>query len=118
MNNRELLTVRDLAVDYAIPESSQRVFRREKRFIPAYRVGRRLVYRRLDLEAWLSARAEDARDGADSASPSGLTAHQIARMRDVSADAGLTAEQVDRLVDALTHEPDQGVPEPAAGGDG
>ena len=46
MNNRELLTVRDLAVDYAIPESSQRVFRQQKRFIPAYRVGRRLVYRR------------------------------------------------------------------------
>ena len=62
MNNRELLTVRDLAVDYAIPESSQRVFRQQKRFIPAYRVGRRLVYRRVDLEAWLSARAEDARD--------------------------------------------------------
>ena len=30
MNNRELLTVRDLAVDYAIPESSQRVFRQQK----------------------------------------------------------------------------------------
>ena len=64
MNNRELLTVRDLAVDYAIPESSQRAFRQQKRFIPAYRVGRRLVYRRVDLEAWLSARVEDARDRA------------------------------------------------------
>jgi hypothetical protein len=117
MNNRELLTVRDLAVDYAIPESSQRVFRQQKRFIPAYRVGRRLVYRRVDLEAWLSERAEDARDRADSASFSNLTAHQIARLRDVSADAGLTSDQIDRLMDALAHEPDQGVPEPAPGGD-
>lgn len=116
MNTRELLTVRDLAVDYAIPESSQRVFRQQKRFIPAYRVGRRLVYRRDDLEAWLSARAEDARDGADSASSSGLAAPQIARLRELCAEAGLASEQIDRLMDALNHEPDQGVSEPAAGG--
>lgn len=117
MNSRELLTVRDVAVDYAIPESSQRVFRQQHRFIPAYRVGRRLVYRRVDLEAWLSARAEDARDGADCASFSSLTAHQIARVRDVSVDVGLTAEQIDRLVHALTDEPDQGLSDPAAAGD-
>ena len=113
-NRRELLTVRDLAADYAIPESSQRVFRQQKRFIPAYRVGRRLVYRRVDLEAWLSARAEDARDRTTFSS---LTAHQIARLRDVSAGAGLTSEQIDRLMDALVHEPDQGVPDPASGVD-
>ena len=76
-----------------------------------------MVYRRVDLEAWLSARVEDARDRADSASSSSLTAHQIARLRDVTADTGLTSEQIDRLVDVLTHEPDQGVPEPAVGGD-
>ena len=34
MNNKELLTVRDLAVDYAIPESSQRMFRQQKGFHP------------------------------------------------------------------------------------
>jgi hypothetical protein len=54
-NPKEFLTVRDLAVDYAIPESSQRIFRQRGRFVPAYRVGRRLLYRRLDLELWLSA---------------------------------------------------------------
>ena len=59
----------------------------------------------------------DARERADCASSSSLTAHQIARLRDVSADAGLTSEQIDRLMDALAHEPDQGMPEPAPGGD-
>jgi hypothetical protein len=114
---KEILTVRDLAVDYAISESSQRLFRRQGRFIPAFSVGRRLMYRRVDLEAWLSARAESPRGGADGANASSLTEHQIARLRDVSADAGLTSEQIDRLIDTLTDEPDQGVPEPAAGGD-
>ena len=114
MNNRELLTVRDLAVDYAIPESSLRVLRQQEQFIPAYRVGRRLLYRLDELEAWLAARAEDARDRASS---NGLTALQIARLRDVSADAGLTSEQIDRLADALTRDLEQSAPEPSAGGD-
>ena len=114
--HKEFVTVRDVTDVYNVPESTQRLLRQGDEFIPHYKVGRRIMYRRDDLEAWFSARAKDARDCADSTSFSSLTAHQIARLRDVSADAGLTSEQIDRLMDALTHEPEQSAPEPAAGG--
>ncbi|NDV08116.1 helix-turn-helix domain-containing protein [Rhodococcus sp. IEGM 248] len=103
-NNQELLTVRDLADHFAIPESSQRLFRQQGRFIPYYMVGRRIMYRRDDLEAWLSQQLEgDRRGDTGDANVVLFTPQQMARLRDVLATvAGLNREQVDCLTEALT----------------
>jgi hypothetical protein len=51
---KALLTRRDFHEEYGIPESSQR----KQTDLPVYRVGRRIYYRRSDIEAWLETKRQ------------------------------------------------------------
>jgi DNA-binding transcriptional MerR regulator len=50
---RRVLTVAEVRDEYGIPISTQRLWRAEGRFVPWYRAGTRIVYRRELVERWI-----------------------------------------------------------------
>lgn len=52
--NGDVLTTRDVRTGYKIPESSQKKARATGSFAPYFKVGRRVYYRRVALEAWIA----------------------------------------------------------------
>ena len=51
---RRILTVSEVRDEYGIPISTQRLWRAEGRFVPWYRAGTRIVYRRELVEQWVA----------------------------------------------------------------
>lgn len=60
MNDKELWTIDEVAEYLRIPVLTVRWLRQERRFAPAIRIGRRLVWDRHDIEAWIKAQHEGA----------------------------------------------------------
>lgn len=60
MNDKELWTIDEVAEHLRIPVLTVRWLRQERRFAPAIRVGRRLVWARHDIEVWIAAQHEGA----------------------------------------------------------
>jgi len=52
-SQRRILTVYEVRDEYGIPISTQRLWRAEGRFVPWYRAGTRIVYRRELIERWV-----------------------------------------------------------------
>jgi excisionase family DNA binding protein len=57
----ELLTIEEVAKRLRVSVETVRWLRKEGRFAPAIRVGRRLVWDARDVAAWLESRRETAR---------------------------------------------------------
>jgi hypothetical protein len=58
---RRILTVDEVRDEYGIPISTQRLWRAEGRFVPWYRAGTRIVYRRELIERWVEEQEQKAR---------------------------------------------------------
>jgi Helix-turn-helix domain len=52
-SSSRILTVNEVRDEYGIPISTQRLWRAEGRFVPWYRAGARIVYRRELIEQWV-----------------------------------------------------------------
>jgi DNA-binding transcriptional MerR regulator len=52
-SSRRILTVNEVCDEFGIPISTQRLWRAEGRFVPWYRAGTRIVYRRELVERWI-----------------------------------------------------------------
>lgn len=53
-SSRNFLTVHGMRDEYGIPISTQRLWRKEGRFVPWYRAGgNRIAYRRVLVEKWI-----------------------------------------------------------------
>jgi hypothetical protein len=52
-SSRRIVTVNEVRDEYGIPISTQRLWRSEGRFVPWYRAGTRIVYRRKLVEQWV-----------------------------------------------------------------
>jgi hypothetical protein len=50
----DVLTPRDVEIEFRIPQSSQKKARAAGSFAPFFRVGRRIYYRRRVLEGWMA----------------------------------------------------------------
>jgi hypothetical protein len=59
----EVLTPRDVEIEFRIPRSSQKKGRARGSFAPFFRVGRRVYYRRAVLEGWIA--KQEQRQGGD-----------------------------------------------------
>ena len=57
---RRILTVEEVQDEYGIPISTQRLWRNEGRFVPWYRAGTRIVYRRELIERWVEEQEQKA----------------------------------------------------------
>jgi excisionase family DNA binding protein len=57
----DLLTVEEIAAELRIPEGTFRTWRANDKGPKSFRIGRRVVYRRADVEAWLA--AQEAKTG-------------------------------------------------------
>ena len=60
----KLIDPQGVAAEYGIPVMTQRDLRRRGEFVSAMKIGRRLYYRRVALEAWLDAQAVGSDGGA------------------------------------------------------
>jgi hypothetical protein len=58
---RRVLTVDEVRDEYGIPVSTQRLWRAEGRFVPWYRAGTRIVYRRELIERWVEEQEQATR---------------------------------------------------------
>jgi excisionase family DNA binding protein len=54
----ELLTIEEVAACLRVPVLTVRWLRQEGRFVPAIKVGRRLMWDPQDIDAWLKAQRE------------------------------------------------------------
>lgn len=72
---RRIMTVDEVHDEVGIAISTQRLWRAEGRFVPWYRVGKRIVYRRELVERWV---AQQERKGWPTAPPSANTDPQPA----------------------------------------
>lgn len=59
-----LLTIKDVAARYPIPEATLRYWRHKGDGPPSARIGRRVVYREADVEAWIEAQFAAEQPGA------------------------------------------------------
>ena len=55
---RRILTAYEVRDQYGIPISTQRQWRAEGRFVPFFRAGARIVYRRELIERWIAEQEE------------------------------------------------------------
>lgn len=96
----EFITPRDLDECFGIPESTQRLFRARGDFVPHYRVGRRVMYRRAEVAQWVEDRRQESGEAAEK--PKLLTLDEVARLLEKRrSELGLTPEQVNRVVAML-----------------
>jgi predicted DNA-binding transcriptional regulator AlpA len=51
-----LLSTREVATDYGFPEMTLRYWRQRDEGPPSFRLGRRVYYRRAEVDAWLAKR--------------------------------------------------------------
>ncbi len=60
----KLLTIKEVAERYPFPEPTLRYWRLRNEGPPSARIGRKVVYREADVEAWVEEHFADARAGA------------------------------------------------------
>jgi helix-turn-helix protein len=59
----EILTPLDVEIEFRVPRSSQKKARANGDFVPYFRVGRRVYYRRSALEAWMAEQEQQVAGG-------------------------------------------------------
>lgn len=54
----DLMTIEEVSRDYRIPANTLRFWRQRREGPPSFKLGRRVMYRRADVDAWIEAQVQ------------------------------------------------------------